>query len=121
MPGRCGRKEEDDAVSEIFAMVKWALVFLVVLLAIGINMPDNFLARYGVETSALTVALAAIALTGMIAYRRLSLVFIMVLLVVGANLPADTTILGFHIDRDVMLATLIALIVIPVIQRQLED
>ena len=108
-------------MSELFAMVKWALVFLVVLLAVGINMPDNILARYGFETSALTVALAAIALTGMIAYRRLSLVFIMVLLVVGANLPSGTEIFGFNIDRDVMLATLIALIVIPVVQRQLED
>lgn len=102
-------------------MIKWALVFLVVCLAIGINMPDNILARYGIEASALTVALAAIALTGMIAYRRMSLIFVMVLLVVGANLPEGTAFMGYSIDRDVMLATLIALIIIPVIQRQLED
>lgn len=108
-------------MTEIYAMIKWALVFLVISLAIGVNMPDSILARYGIEASALTVALAAVALTGMIAYRRMSLVFVMVLLVVGANLPEGTAIMGYHIDREVMLATLIALIVIPVVQRQLED
>ena len=107
-------------MSEILAMMKWALVFLVVALAVGVNMPDNILARYGFESSALTVALAAVALTGMIAYRKLSLVIFMILLVVGANLP-ERAMFGYSIDRDVLLATLIALIVIPFVQRQLED
>jgi hypothetical protein len=112
--------EEEMAMSELLAMLKWALVFLVVALAIGVNMPDNMLVRYGLESSALTVALAAVALTGMIAYRRLGLVFFMVLLVVGANLP-ERAVFGYEIDREVLLATLIALIIIPFIQRQLED
>ena len=107
-------------MSEILAMMKWVLVFLVITLAIGVNMPDNILARYGFESSALTVALAAVALTGMIAYRKLSLVFIMILLVVAANLP-EGALFGFDIDRDVLLATLVALILIPFVQRQLED
>lgn len=101
-------------------MLKWILVFLVVMLAVGINMPDNMLARYGLESSFLTVALAAVALTGMIAYRNLGLVFAMLLLVVGANLP-EGALFGYQVDREVVLATLIALIVIPFVQRQLED
>jgi len=68
----------------------------------------------------LTVVLAAIALTGMIAYRNLALVVAMVLLVIGANLPPEFTA-GLHIDRDIMLATLIALILAPFVQRHLES
>lgn len=100
-------------------MVKWILVLVVSLLAVGINMPDNVLARYGVEPTFLTVALAAIALTGMIAYRKIGLIMVMLLLIVGANLPAPVAE-AWNLDRDMLLAVLIALLIIPFIQHQLE-
>jgi hypothetical protein len=100
-------------------MMKWILVLVVSLLAIGINLPDNMLARYGVEPTFLTVALAAIALTGMIVYRKIALVMVMMLLLVGANLPSSVAD-SWNLDRDILLAALIALIIIPFVQNQLE-
>lgn len=100
--------------------LRWVMVFVVVLLAIGANMPDNMIARIGVDSTVLTVILAAIALTGVIAYRNLALVVAMVLLVIGANMP-DGFMAGINLDRDVMLATLIALILAPFLQRHLES
>lgn len=100
--------------------VKWIAVFVVVLLAITINVPDNILARYGVDAGYLALALAAIALTGMIAYRKIGLVFLMILLLVGANLP-ESAAASLNIDRDWLLAALIALVIIPVVQYHLES
>jgi hypothetical protein len=100
-------------------IVRWVAVFTVVILAITINMPDNMLARYGIDTNFLVIALAAIALTGMIAYRRLGLLFLMVLLVVGANLPESVTT-SFNINREWLLATLIALVILPFVQNHFE-
>lgn len=101
-------------------MLKWIAVFMVILLAVGINMPDNMLARYGVNANFLTIALAAIALTGMIAYRRIGLIFVMMLCLVGANLP-EAVAADLNINRDYLLATLIALVIIPFVQRHIED
>jgi len=101
-------------------MVKWIAVFMVVLLAVGVNMPENMLARYGVNANFLTIALVAIALTGMIAFRRIGLVFVMMVCLVGANLP-EAVATDLNINRDYLLATLIALVIIPFVQRHIED
>lgn len=101
-------------------MTKILFVFLVLLLVIGLNAPDNMLVRYGVDATWVTVALAAVALTGAIAFHKIGLVIIMLLLVIGANLP-ESLATQYNLDRDVLLATLIAMIIVPIVQNQLED
>jgi hypothetical protein len=101
-------------------MTKWILILLAAALAIGINMPDNMLARHGIDSSLLTVTLAAVAFTAMVAYHKLGLALVMVALLIGANLP-ESIAQNLSVNRDVLLATLIALIVMPFVQRHIED
>jgi uncharacterized protein len=99
--------------------VKYVFVFFVLLLAVGLNMPDNMLVRFGIDSPVFTIALAVTALTGAIAWRKIGLVLIMLALAVGANLP-ETVATEYNLDRDILLATLIALIIVPFVQRHLE-
>lgn len=101
-------------------MVKYTVVFITLLLAIGINLQDNMIARTGFDSGVLTAALVAIALTALLAYRSVTLIVVIMLLVIGANLPADVAA-GIHLDRDVLLATLIALLLMPFLQRHLDN
>ncbi len=79
-------------------MIKAIVVFITLLLAIGVNLQDNMIARTGFESGVLTAVLVAIALTALLAYRSVVLIVAIVALVVGANLPADVAA-GIHLDR----------------------
>lgn len=100
-------------------MVKYAVVFVTLLLAIGINLQDNMIARTGFDSGVITAALVAIALTALLAYRSVTLVVAIVLLVIGANLPAEVAA-GIHVDRDILLATLVALLLMPFLRHHLD-
>lgn len=100
-------------------MVKAIVVFITLLLAIGINLQDNMIARTGFESGVLTAVLVAIALTALLAYRSVVLIVAIVALVVGANLPADVAA-GIYLDRDILLATLVAILLMPFLQRHLD-
>lgn len=99
--------------------LKWALIFFVVVFAIAINAPDSMLARYGVDANILTIALSAMALTGVFMFRNVTLIFAMIVLVIGANLP-EAVAQDYNINREWMLAALIALVIIPFVQGQIE-
>lgn len=99
--------------------IKWIAVFIVIVLAIAINAPDSMLARYGVDVNILTIALSAMALTGVFMFRNVTLIIMMIVLVIGANLPEDVAA-QYNINREWMLAALIALVIIPFVQGHLE-
>lgn len=100
--------------------MKYLLVFLILVLAIGANLPDNILARYGLDSTMFTVGLAAVAFTGAIAFHRIGLIIVMLVLAIGANLP-ESVAMEYNLDRDILLATLIALIIVPFVQRHLDS
>jgi len=77
------------------------------------------IARLGLDANYLLAALVAIAITGLIAHRHLLLVVLVLGCVVGANLPEDV-IEYIGLDRDILFATLIALVVVPFIAGKVE-
>ena len=99
--------------------LKWALIFFVVVLAIAINAPESMLARYGIDVNILTIALSAMALTGVAMFRSIPLIITMIVLVIGANLP-EAVAQDYNINREWMLAALIALVIIPFVQSHIE-
>ena len=98
---------------------KFILVFVVMLMTIAVNMPDNMLARVGIDNNYLIAALAAFVITGLIYYRGLMLIILVMLLSLAANMPESFT-LNFGLDRDYFVATLVALVVIPIVARWLD-
>jgi len=92
--------------------MRYFLVFTILLMIIGVNIPGIMLARLGIDASYLLVALIAWVITGLIIHRRLALIVVVIMLAVGANLP---TAIADHmgIDRDYLTATLVVVVLAP--------
>ena len=100
-------------------LAKFVLFFLIIFLALAVNLPDGMLARIGLDANYLLAGLVAVALAGLLVHRRMLMVLLVVLCTIGANLPEDITeYLG--LDRDILFATLIALVLIPFIAGKIE-
>jgi hypothetical protein len=98
---------------------KFILFFLIIFLAIAINLPDNMISRMGFDANYLFAALAAITISGLIVHRRLFLVVLVIVCTIGANIPHGIAE-ELGLDRDVLFATLIALVLIPYIAGKIE-
>lgn len=101
-------------------LVRFGLVFLVMFMVIAANLPESIVAQMGFDPDYLKVALAAWAITGMVYHRHILLVCLVLLLVAGANLPEEIAS-DLRIDRTVVLATLVAIVLTPVVGRWLEE
>ena len=99
--------------------MRFILVFLVLFMSIGVNLPEGIIARMGFEPNYLKAALAAWVITGLTVCHRLALIVLVTLLCIGANLPADWAA-QLHINRDALLATLVAIVLTPLFRHHLE-
>ncbi len=73
-------------------------------------------ARLGLETNYLLIALVALLFTALLAHRSLMLVLLVIGLCVVINLPPEL-LGGVVIDQDLMIAALIAVIILPAVHR----
>lgn len=95
--------------------MKFVLVFLILLMVLGVNMPEGILAHFAYDPNWLAAALAAWVLTALVIHRRMALIVLVLALALFANLPVD-----IGIDRDVILGTLLAVIITPYLASWLE-
>lgn len=95
------------------------LVFLVLFMVIGVNLPESMIARLGFEPGFLKAALAAWVVAGLTFHERTALIVVVVALTIGANLPAGAAA-RLGIDPDVSLAALVALVLLPLLRHHLE-
>lgn len=93
-------------------VMKFVLVFIVMLMTIGANLPDGAIARLGLDPDWLKAALAAWILTALVAHRRMALIVLVVFMSLMANLPMDV-----GIDKDILLGSLVAVVVTPYLAR----
>lgn len=100
-------------------MLKFGLVFFVMLMTITINLPDSIIARVGIEPDYMLASLTAIIITGLIQYRKLALIVLVVFMSLGANMPEDF-MLNFGINRDYLAAGLVAIVLTPFIAKQFD-
>jgi hypothetical protein len=98
--------------------MKFVLYGLILFLGIGITLARETVARLGLETNYLLIALVALLITVLLAHRSLMLVLLVVGLCVVINLPPEM-LGGFVVDQDVMIAALISVIILPVVHRVL--
>jgi hypothetical protein len=99
-------------------MKKFLAVFFVILLAIGANLSDGFLARYGVDANILLVALGAFVIAGLIMHQNMTFIIIVLLVAVAANLPPEMA-QSYGYDPDIMLALLVGLVLIPLVSKHI--
>jgi hypothetical protein len=99
-------------------MKKFIAVFFVILLAIGANLSDGFLARYGIDADILLVALGAFVVAGLIANQHLAFIVIVCLLAVAANVP-DEVAQSIGYDPEIVLGVLVGMVLIPFISKHI--
>lgn len=75
--------------------------------------------RLGFDANYLFAALAAIAIAGLSVHRSMLLVILILACTIGANLPASAAE-QIGLDRDILFATLIALVIVPFIAGKIE-
>jgi len=99
--------------------MKFALVFFVLFMSIGVNLPDGIIARVGADPNILIVALSALVIAGLVAHRHLALIVLIIIMCIGANLPADYAS-HVGINRDALTASLVAFLLTPYISQWFE-
>ena len=87
---------------------------VVVFVTLGITIANETMAQLGLEQNYVVVFSMALMLAALLLSRNLWLIGMVVLSVVGINLP-ESTQLRYHLDRDVLLAFVCAVILVPTI------
>lgn len=92
------------------------LVIIGTLLSIGVNLPNDFVASYGVDRKHLLAGLILVVVIALLRYPSLVLLLAVIMLAVGANLPQELS-LGLNIDTRFLMPTLIAIVVLSLVNR----
>ena len=77
------------------------------------------IARLGLDTNDLFAALAAIVIAGLSVQRSMLLVILILACTIGTNLPSGVAE-SLGLDRDILFAMLIALVVVPFIAGKID-
>lgn len=87
---------------------------VVVFVTLGITIANETMAQLGLEQNYVVVFSMALMLAALLLSRNLWLIAVVVLGVIAINLP-EATQLRYHLDRDVLLAFVCAVILVPTI------
>ncbi|MGB4246328.1 MAG: hypothetical protein WBJ75_01320 [Pseudohongiellaceae bacterium] len=98
--------------------MKFVLYGLILFLTIGVTVAREALARFGLETNYLLIALVALVFTALLAHRSLMLVVLVLSLCVVINLPPEM-LGGLVIDQDFLIAALIGVVILPMVHKLL--
>lgn len=98
--------------------MKFVLYGLILFLTIGVTVARETLARFGLETNYLLIALVALVFTALLAHRSLMLVVLVLLLCAAINLPPEM-FGGLTVDQDFLIAALIAVVILPMVHKLL--
>lgn len=96
-------------------VLRYVLVFAIIMGLIH-TAPDNMLVRYDLFSDPLIKTGIAVLLTALVAFQSVGFVIVMLLLVFGANMPVEMAA-EYNINRDYMLGTLIAVVLMPIARR----
>ena len=97
-------------------MRDWGLVFIVALMSVGANLPEEFAQSWGIDRKVLIGGLVTLVGVSLVRYLKFTLVLVVAILTVGANLPADIAA-ELGINRNIMLFALVAMVVISLASR----
>ena len=87
------------------------LVYCVVVF-ITLGIANEILARFGLESNYIIVFSIAFLVAGLLLSRSLVLLMLVLVGVFAFNLP-DATLVQYHLDRDVLLAMVCAMLLVP--------
>jgi hypothetical protein len=95
---------------------RYIMVFIVVMLSAGINFGQHALPSLNFDHSYLVMTLAVLAITGLMAHRHLFFILLVCGLAFAINLPEEF-LQQYHINSDVLISTLAAVVLAPAAQK----
>jgi hypothetical protein len=97
-------------------VTQYVLSFLILMLTAGITVGQGVLAALNFDANYLTVTLIAIVVSLLTAHRNILYVLLVVGMSATINLP-DAVLVGYGINKTILLLTLVAVITQPVASR----
>ncbi|MSR10372.1 MAG: hypothetical protein EXR84_01030 [Gammaproteobacteria bacterium] len=85
---------------------------VMIFITLGISFANETLSRIGIEGNRVAMFAIALLLAAILLSRDLLLVGIVFLGILALNLP-ETTLLQYHLDRDLLLAMIGAAVIMP--------
>lgn len=85
------------------------LIGLVSLMSVGANLPESFMASFGINQTYLLVGLVAVVAVSLVRYLKFTLVLMIAIMAVGANLPSGLA-QEIGVDPQIMLFALLAMV-----------
>jgi hypothetical protein len=94
--------------------MKIVISSVAIFLSIGILLARETLARLGLESHYLLIAIGALLVTVLLSQRSIFLTGTVFLLCLAINIPSE--LLGsLQIDKDIMIASLLAIVILPLV------
>ena len=96
----------------------YVIFFLVLAFSLGINLGMHLLDTLGMGESYLLLTLIAVVMAGLLVHRKAFFLVLVTIVSVAINLPEDV-LLQMHLNRISLLATLLALVVLPFLNKRM--
>lgn len=97
-------------------MIKFALYAVVLFLILGVTIARETLATLGLDSNYLAMAVLALAITALLVHRNWLLLGVVAVLCIVINLPPQM-LGGVQVDRDLLIALLIGVTILPLVHR----
>jgi hypothetical protein len=95
---------------------RFIMVFFMLMLSVGINFGQHTKLSQNFNSSYLALTLLALVITGLLAHRHLFFIVLVAGLSFAINLPQEF-LRQYYINSDLLLATLVAMILLPVFMK----
>jgi hypothetical protein len=95
---------------------RYIVIFFILMLSVGINFGQHTKLSQNFNSSYLALTLLALVVTGLLAHRHLFFIVLVSALSFAINLPHEF-LRQYYVNPDLLLATLVAVILAPVLMK----
>ncbi|NKB32354.1 MAG: hypothetical protein GKR91_04580 [Pseudomonadales bacterium] len=103
---------ETEKEKKEFGALKTIIIGVLVFVVLGITLANQMLGQFGLEDNYAIVFSAAFVIAALLLSKSMILLVLVAVGVVAVNLP-DATLVSFGLDRDVLLAVVCAVVLVP--------
>ena len=110
--------QRTESESKDLNLVKPLVLGSVVFLTLGVSIAGETLARFGLQDNYAVLFSVALVIAVLVVSRNLTMIFLVFTGAIAINLP-DATMARLHLDQDVLLALVCAVIIVPTVYKMI--
>ena len=97
--------------------MKLIALALVVFATVGILLSTSILDQFGIERNYFYIALGALLITTLVAFRGVFLIVIVLILSGMINMP-DEMLESYYLDKEILIMVVVLMVIFPLIYRE---